>query len=703
MKPSISILRVRKDGIPVSPDDLFYRHYLQECGPDAEFLEVPYPANHSARDFALDFLDGVAHANGEWIYVVSDQARPRKGVIPKTLAQLRSEQSGAAQAALWPARVRLPDGRESLLFTEGYSLSAMEMGKAVCPWLKDPSWFMSFFLIKASIAKEIAEDFVREPDPVPETLSLLAAVRFSDLAGAGLLLETRAVSLEIEAVPDIDTLVSRAMADFEAEKSAQSLRTLDQIRFTWGSNPFVDLHRAVLNVKLQRYWLAGFMVRRFLRNNGEHPVGVKLRDALISRDSQSPSGYAAALPLLDTVEASGCDGEGRLFGLVSALHDQAVILEMGGLPLRSTITMTMACMGTAKKVLTLSRFRSHAKDKRHWGRGMDIRTAAVKRFDLEDYAEGSISVSERLAGWGDAPRPDMLYIASGVEDPDARDLRSAFALLKEGGLLVVEGAGPENPATWTFWIGEAEPALSDRGREGALAWGKKTAMSSGGFGPPMTLRELWRRCRLPEPHERTMLSYERFSNAFALARAVEIRKIPGAVVECGVWKGGCSASMLLAIQQAGGKRALWAFDSFQGLPRPTEKDGAHALRKSDEWGGAGCEASEDDFRETLHKIACLKDENIHIRKGWFKDTVPIAKTEIGPISLLRLDGDWYESVLICLEHFYDQVAPGGYIIIDDYGHFEGARIATDEFRSLHGILSPLIKTDHDEMYWMKEG
>jgi O-methyltransferase len=335
------------------------------------------------------------------------------------------------------------------------------------------------------------------------------------------------------------------------------------------------------------------------------------------------------------------------------------------------------------------------------GRGFDLWKAMVSRFDLEDNAEASVSIRARLEAWGDAPRPEILYVSLHDNESFREDIAAAFDLLKEGGLLVVEGATADRPAAWKFWIESAEPALSEKGREGSLSWGRKTTAPLGGVKPPITHAELLRRCQLPEPFERTMLSKERFRNAFNLARIVDIRKIPGAIVECGVWKGGCSSSMLLAVQQTGSDRALWAFDSFEGLPRPGEKDGACAFEKSDEWGGKGCEATEADFRETLFKIAGLKDKNVHIRKGWFKDTLPPAIHEVGPISILRLDGDWYESVLIGLECFYDLVVPGGYILIDDYGYWEGAQKATDEFRARFGIRSPLITTDHDERYWIK--
>ena len=69
--------------------------------------------------------------------------------------------------------------------------------------------------------------------------------------------------------------------------------------------------------------------------------------------------------------------------------------------------------------------------------------------------------------------------------------------------------------------------------------------------------------------------------------------------------------------------------------------------------------------------------------------------------MLRLDGDWYESTKICLEKLYDKVVVGGVIIIDDYGHWVGAKNATDEFRTTNNIVSPLLQTDYTEYYWIK--
>jgi hypothetical protein len=171
----------------------------------------------------------------------------------------------------------------------------------------------------------------------------------------------------------------------------------------------------------------------------------------------------------------------------------------------------------------------------------------------------------------------------------------------------------------------------------------------------------------------TMLSGGQLHNAVEVVRNVERRQIPGALVECGVWRGGCSALMAWV----GRPRTMWMFDSFEGLPDPGPLDGTEA----EQYAGRVV-ASENDAREVLAKVGVTAE----IRKGWFESTVPRASGEIGPIAVLRLDGDWYESTKVCLEHLYDLVSPGGVIILDDYDRWPGCRTAVDEFLSSRKIV-----------------
>ena len=116
-------------------------------------------------------------------------------------------------------------------------------------------------------------------------------------------------------------------------------------------------------------------------------------------------------------------------------------------------------------------------------------------------------------------------------------------------------------------------------------------------------------------------------------------------------------------------REVWGFDSFEGLPPAGEHDPERAA----EWEGT-LKASEAKVREAFARFA--HPERLHLVKGWFEDTFPKTEPQIGQVAMLHADGDWYDSVLLTLETFYAKVSPGGFVVIDDYRAWEGAKIAT---------------------------
>jgi O-methyltransferase len=223
---------------------------------------------------------------------------------------------------------------------------------------------------------------------------------------------------------------------------------------------------------------------------------------------------------------------------------------------------------------------------------------------------------------------------------------------------------------------------------------------------------LWHRWdRLPRPHELrdlaeyrtardlhrvlwdggyTMLSSRRARALHRLAARAAARGVPGALVDCGAWNGG--SSLLLADGAPG--RDVWAFDSFEGLPEPGPLDGS----ESTGCGGA-CVGSEAKVRECFAHHG--DSAHLHIRAGWFEDTLAPAAAEIGDIAVLHCDGDWYESVRLTLDVFYPRVSPGGYVVIDDYGTWPGARRAADELRRAAGDRAPLHRVDHTGRWWRK--
>ncbi len=206
----------------------------------------------------------------------------------------------------------------------------------------------------------------------------------------------------------------------------------------------------------------------------------------------------------------------------------------------------------------------------------------------------------------------------------------------------------------------------------------------------------------------TMVGYKRLSNVYELACKAEAENVPGAFVEFGVWKGGAAGVMAAVAKEAESERMTWLFDSFEGLPEPTEKDGTHAAEYASEHtlgrlrSIVKCVGPIEDVEKLFFSVLRIPREQVRIEKGWFQETLPGAKQELGQIAILRLDADWYESTKYILEELYDQVAPGGWVIVDDYGHWEGCRKAVDEFFERRGLRHQLIPIDETGVYFQKQ-
>lgn len=201
------------------------------------------------------------------------------------------------------------------------------------------------------------------------------------------------------------------------------------------------------------------------------------------------------------------------------------------------------------------------------------------------------------------------------------------------------------------------------------------------------------------PH--TMTSKAR---CISLMRAVDYLlkyQIEGDFVECGVWKGGSVMIMAEKLLAAGKtNRNIYLYDTFEGMSEPTDND------KSFD-GKAAAEQLQEAKKEVQHSVWCYStleevrnnvlstgypESRIHFVKGKVEDTIPT--TLPGKIALLRLDTDWYESTKHELEHLFPLLVPGGIIIIDDYGHWEGCRRAVDEYFEKQGIRIFLSRIDY---------
>lgn len=193
------------------------------------------------------------------------------------------------------------------------------------------------------------------------------------------------------------------------------------------------------------------------------------------------------------------------------------------------------------------------------------------------------------------------------------------------------------------------------------------------------------------------LSYSRLAKIYELAVQIETENIAGACVECGVWNGG-SAAIVAELTKQNAERELWLFDSWEGLPEPTQYD----LSPKGELGEKGTSFGyQEKVEELIFQKMGLARAKIHLMKGWFQETIPPRIAEIGPIALVHLDCDWYESVRFCLNQLYDRVVPGGFVVIDDYGYWQGCKKAVDEFFEARKLQMPLHRVDDIGVYFRK--
>jgi len=187
--------------------------------------------------------------------------------------------------------------------------------------------------------------------------------------------------------------------------------------------------------------------------------------------------------------------------------------------------------------------------------------------------------------------------------------------------------------------------------------------------------------------EYTMTGPERIEALVNAVRYVVANGIEGDFVECGVWRGGSSMAAALALKELGDERRhLYLYDTFEGMSAPTVEDvaidGAAAAptfvrRKLDEDSSDWCRSPLDDVRRNLESTGYAA-AHLHFIKGKVEATLP-AEMPRGAIAILRLDTDWYESTRHELKILYPRLVRGGVLIVDDYGHWRGARKAVDEY------------------------
>ena len=196
----------------------------------------------------------------------------------------------------------------------------------------------------------------------------------------------------------------------------------------------------------------------------------------------------------------------------------------------------------------------------------------------------------------------------------------------------------------------------------------------------------------------TMVGLRRLDNVQACVEQALDDGVPGDLLEAGVWRGGASILMRAVLAARGvTDRRVWVADSFEGLP-PPDPDRYPADAGDRHWTRTELAASLEQVRRNFARYGML-DEQVRFLKGWFEDTLPDAPVE--QLAVLRADGDMYGSTMDILRSLEPRVAPGGFVIIDDYGAIEQCRLAVEDYRRERGITDPILEVDWTGVYWRK--
>jgi hypothetical protein len=206
------------------------------------------------------------------------------------------------------------------------------------------------------------------------------------------------------------------------------------------------------------------------------------------------------------------------------------------------------------------------------------------------------------------------------------------------------------------------------------------------------------------PRALTCVPLQRLDNVEECVRRAVEDGVPGDLMEAGVWRGGVTIFMRAVLQELGvNDRTVWVADSFEGLPQPDHNRFPKEALAYESPAMRKLRFLAAPLLQVRGAFQCfdLLDDRVRFIPGWFRETLPSAPIE--HLAVLRLDADFYESTRDVLVSLYDRVAPGGFVIIDDYGEDDWTycRRAVDEFRASLGIREPLEPVDPYCWMWRK--
>jgi O-methyltransferase len=199
----------------------------------------------------------------------------------------------------------------------------------------------------------------------------------------------------------------------------------------------------------------------------------------------------------------------------------------------------------------------------------------------------------------------------------------------------------------------------------------------------------------------TMVGLRRLDNLQSCVETVVREGVEGDLIETGVWRGGASILMRATLSELGDEeREVWLADSFEGLPRSRPDEYPADAGSDEHFEFDFLSVSEEDVRAAFERYGVL-DERVRFLRGFFSESLPPLRGA-HRWSLLRLDGDMYESTIVALESLYPDLSPGGFVIIDDYGAIPQCREAVADFRAANGIDAEIREVDWTGAYWRRD-
>ncbi len=198
----------------------------------------------------------------------------------------------------------------------------------------------------------------------------------------------------------------------------------------------------------------------------------------------------------------------------------------------------------------------------------------------------------------------------------------------------------------------------------------------------------------------SMIGLKRMENIQHCVETVLRDDVPGDLIETGVWRGGATIFMRGVLRAWGDEtRNVWCADSFEGLPAP-DPDRFPADAGDTFYKQTGLAVGVEQVKHNFERYGLL-DDRVKFLVGWFKDTLPTAPVE--QLSVMRLDGDLYESTWQAIEALYPKLSPGGFCIVDDYGDLVAqCQRAIHDYRDANGITEEIVDIDGFGAYWRKE-